>query len=75
MLKLLASLYWRVREIICLNDQNSVSCYTNVYAQIGTEYFLCVMNTAVSVAIVLYFHWDVLDFLLYLHVLPLYRIF
>lgn len=35
-----------------------------MYVQIGTEYFLCVMNAAVSVAIVLYFHWDVLDFLL-----------
>lgn len=35
------------------DDQNFISCYTNMYVQIGTEYFLCVVNTAVSVAVVL----------------------
>lgn len=50
-------------------------CYKNVYVQIGTEYFLSIVNVAVSVATVFYFQWDVLDFLLELHVILLYTVF
>lgn len=50
-------------------------CYKNVYVQIGTEYFLSIVNAAVSVATVFYFQWDVLDFLLELHVILLYTVF